>query len=269
MGTSTQTKTSRCLRQAALSAGVAVAASLAVSAVLAARRLYDRRTRDRVPSAESLDDAGVTRAFDRISRLPHMHLMRRWIARRVTQRIPQGQVLDLGCGPGYLALELARGTPELEIVGVDLSEEMLDRADHLASMSGLGDRVSFRKGDAQQIPLPDGSVDGVISTLSLHHWRDPPSVFDEIYRILRPGGYALILDLRRDMRPLPWLLIWFVTRAVVPEPLRRINEPLGSRNAAYTPDEAAELLQSAHFAGGRVTPGPLWLIVETARNAPA
>ena len=101
-----------------------------------------------------------------------------------------------------------------------------------------------------------------MSTLSLHHWDDPVRIFNEVARVLRPGGAFLLFDLRRDLGPVPWLLFWFVTHVVVPAALRQVGEPLGSRNAAYTPDEAAALLQTSRLTGWRVARGPFWLSIE-------
>ena len=76
------------------------------------------------------------------------------------------------------------------------------------------------------------------------------------------GGSFLVFDLRRDMAPPFYLLIWFATRFVVPSTLRRVNEPLSSRDAAFTPQEAATLAGQSQLAGWRVTRGPLWLTIE-------
>ena len=72
----------------------------------------------------------------------------------------------------------------------------------------------------------------------------------------------LVFDLRRDVAPPAWLLLWLATRIVVPPALRRINEPLASRDAAYTPPEAAELAGRSRLDGWTVTRGPLWLTME-------
>jgi ubiquinone/menaquinone biosynthesis C-methylase UbiE len=176
--------------------------------------------------------------------------------------MPRGAAVDLGCGPGHLVIQLAEMAPGLHVAGVDLSDEMLTEAESLGRQSGLDSRTSFRKGDAAQIPFPDGSLDLVVSTLSLHHWRDPVAVLDEIARVLRPAGAFLIFDLRRDLSPPFYLLLWFVTRCVVPPALRPVNEPLASRDAAYTPQEAADLCARSGLLGWRVTQGPLWLTIE-------
>jgi ubiquinone/menaquinone biosynthesis C-methylase UbiE len=234
--------------------------------VAAAWQLYSRRPRERIPSHESMDDPEVNEAFDLVSRMPQMHLMRWYVARRALRMSRRGEAADLGCGPGLLAIELARMSPELAVIGVDLSEEMLAQADGNAQRSSSADRISFRRGDAAQVPFPDGSLDLVVSTLSLHHWSDPVAVLDEVSRVVRPGGSFLIFDLRRDLGAPAWLLLWFGTCFAVPAALRRIKEPMSSRNAAYTPQEAARLAEGSRLADWRVTQGPLWLTIEGTKR---
>jgi SAM-dependent methyltransferase len=224
--------------------------------------LYSRRTRERVPSQEGLDDPAVAYAFGRVARMPPFRLLRWFVARRAVAMAPRGEAVDLGCGPGYLVVQLAQRAPGLHVTGVDLADEMLAQGEAYARHAGVGDRVSWRKGDAQQVPFADGSLDLVVSTLSLHHWRDPVAVLDEVARVLRPGGAFLIFDLRRDVAAPFWLLLWCVTHFVVPAALRRVNEPLGSRNAAYTLQEAAALAARSRLRSWRVACGPMWLTIE-------
>lgn len=237
-------------------------AGLASGVVAAGWWLYNRWPCGRIPSQESLDDPEVTRAYGWVTMMPPMRLLRWFVAHRAVGMTRRGEAADLGCGPGQLVIELARRSPGLHVTGIDLSDEMIARGQGNARRAGVADRVSFRRGDAQQIPFPDASLDLVVSTLSLHHWSDPVALLDEIARALRPGGSFLIFDLRRDMAAPFWLLLWFATRVVVPAALRRVSEPLGSRNAAYTPHEAARLAEQSRLSGWRVTRGPLWLIIE-------
>jgi ubiquinone/menaquinone biosynthesis C-methylase UbiE len=239
---------------------------LAGSIITVAWLLYKRRPRDRIVSQESLEDPEVSKAFDRIARMPQMRLLRGYAIKRALKLIDHGQAVDLGCGTGLLVLEMAQQAADLHVTGIDLSDEMLLQAGGYAHRTGLEEQVSFRKGDAANIPFPDHGLDLVVSTLSLHHWRDPIPVLDEVDRVLRPGGAYIIFDLRRDMTPFAYLLLWVVTNFVVPTVLYRINEPLGSRNAAYTTKEAASIAGRSSLSGWRITQGPLWLTIEGVKT---
>jgi ubiquinone/menaquinone biosynthesis C-methylase UbiE len=257
---------------------MALLGGLSAAATFTAWQVYNRRSRERVFSYEGVEDPGIAEAFNRIATLPPMDLMRWFVVRRAVSLVERqavamkqtGQAVDLGCGPGHLVFRLAQAAPALQITGVDLSDEMLLQAEQHARRSGLQERVSLKKGDAAQIPFPENSLDLVISTLSLHHWSDPVSVLDEMARVLRPpdpdtgqpGGSFVIFDLRRDMGAPFYLLFWFVTRYVAPQALRRVNEPLGSRDAAFTLHEALRLAEKSRLTGWRVTQGPLWLTIE-------
>lgn len=254
-----------------------LAASLVTTFGATGSSIFRQRTRQRVPSPEGIEDPAIAAGFNRVARWPQMKLLRWYVARRAVIRQAQGEAVDLGCGPGYLAVELARHAPGLHVTGIDLSDQMLAEAERFAAQVGYEDQVSFRRGDVARIPFPDNSLDLVVSTLSLHHWSDPVAVLDEIARVLRepqphaeqPSGAFLVFDLRRDMAPPFYLLLWFATRFVVPRTLRRANEPLASRNAAYSVQEAAELARSSQLQGWQVTSGPLWLAIEGRYRAPA
>jgi ubiquinone/menaquinone biosynthesis C-methylase UbiE len=224
--------------------------------------IYGQRSRERIPSPEGIEDPAIAAAFNRIARWPQMRLLRQVVIRRATAMMRRGEAVDLGCGPGYLVAELAQAAPGLHVIGVDLSDEMVAAAERFAAQAGLGERVAFRKGDASRIPFPDNSLDLMVSTLSLHHWSDPLPVLDEVARVVRPGGAYMIFDLRRDLAPPLYLLIWFATHVVVPAALKQAGEPMGSRNAAYTPQEAEDMARRSQLSGWQVTRGPLWLTIE-------
>ncbi len=90
------------------------------------------------------------------------------------------RVLDVGCGPGYLAA--AAAALGAEVTGIDIAEAMVARA--AARFPGL----TFRQGDAEALDLPDGSVDIVASNIVLFHLADPARAIAEAARVLRPGG---------------------------------------------------------------------------------
>ena len=117
------------------------------------------------------------------------------VAEEVAQAYPNGAILEVGSGPGRLAVLLARKTPDLNVIGVDISPEMVERAARRATELGLGEQVRFETGDVGALPFPEGSFDGVVSTLSMHHWPDPARGLAEIHRVLKPGGEVQIYDL--------------------------------------------------------------------------
>jgi SAM-dependent methyltransferase len=105
------------------------------------------------------------------------------------------RVLDVGCGPGHAVAIMARQYPELELTGVDLSEEMIAEAKRRnAGVSNL----SFRQGDAMALPFEDNSFDHVTSMASIKHWPDQRQGLSEIRRVLTPGGTALVMEADRN-----------------------------------------------------------------------
>jgi SAM-dependent methyltransferase len=117
------------------------------------------------------------------------------VAQALGDLLPNAQVLEVGSGPGRLAVKLAELAAAIRVTGVDITPEMVERANALAARSGVADRVDFRVGDVASLPFPAASFDVVVSTFSLHHWQNPAAGLAETYRVLRPGGVARIYDL--------------------------------------------------------------------------
>ena len=84
-------------------------------------------------------------------------------------------------------------------VGIDLSEPLLDIANEAAKEANLSGRVRFEKADVQQIPCPENTFDVAININMLHLVDDPIRMLNEIERVLSPGGYLFISDLRRSL----------------------------------------------------------------------
>lgn len=105
------------------------------------------------------------------------------------------EVLEIGPGPGGLAVELARRDRDLDLIGLDVDPAMVERATLRAKREGLDDRLAFVVGDVAALPFPDASFDLVTSSFSVHHWPDAATGFAEIRRVLRPGGRAIVYDL--------------------------------------------------------------------------
>jgi ubiquinone/menaquinone biosynthesis C-methylase UbiE len=174
-----------------------------------------------------------------------------------------GHALEIGPGPGYLGLEWLKKTEGTRLTGIDISPDMITRANNNAAEYGLTERTEYALSDARRLPFEDGSFDGVFSNGSLHEWERPEEVIGEMLRVLKPGGRLFLSDLRRDMwPPVKWFL-WLGTR---PKVMR--SGLLTSIGSSYTPAELTKLIAEAGLQGWRVTGNPLGLMVRAVKPEP-
>jgi ubiquinone/menaquinone biosynthesis C-methylase UbiE len=110
----------------------------------------------------------------------------------------KGRVLDIGTGPGWIAVELALRHPQWEIWAVDLSRDMLSHARRAAQRAGVSERIHFIHGEASSLPFETGMFDLVYSHFVLHHLAHPEAMFNEAARTTRGGGRIVIKDLLRQ-----------------------------------------------------------------------
>jgi SAM-dependent methyltransferase len=145
-----------------------------------AERLYDREQLDLLP-ANAIDQAlGVGNPV------------------RAAGLTPGEVVIDLGCGGGIDTILAARAVaPSGEAIGLDMLPEMLEVAARDAAAAGVVN-VRWLRGDMEAIPLPDGSVDVVLSNGVVNLSPRKSRVFAEMYRILRPGGRFALADIVLD-----------------------------------------------------------------------
>lgn len=116
------------------------------------------------------------------------------LAKEIVSTLRVGTILDLGTGPGFLPIEIAKRSPSISVDGIDLSHRLIDSARLNASNAGLSDRLHFEIGNASRLRFDDESYDMVISTGMLHMLKDPVKVFQECNRVLKKGGRAWIFD---------------------------------------------------------------------------
>lgn len=98
-------------------------------------------------------------------------------------------ILDVGCGTGKLLRQTRTYWPEAQLIGVDPANGMIEMAKRLTP------NATFFTGMAESLPLQDASIDLALSTVSFHHWQDQAAGIGEIARVLRPGGYFLLVDM--------------------------------------------------------------------------
>jgi ubiquinone/menaquinone biosynthesis C-methylase UbiE len=131
--------------------------------------------------------------YEKVTRLV-IETYYRGLAQEVVAFLQAGRILDLGTGPGYLPIEIVKTSPELTVVGIDLSRSLIKMARRNAGNAGVAGRLHFEVGDASRLRFPDASFDMVLSTGMLHMLRDPVAVLKECYRVLRRGREAWLLD---------------------------------------------------------------------------
>ncbi|MFH0725115.1 MAG: class I SAM-dependent methyltransferase [Pseudomonadota bacterium] len=118
----------------------------------------------------------------------------RKVAEKIASSGVTGLLLDLGTGPGYLPIEIARRCTEVRIIGIDLSAKLIRAARANAAKAGLSGRLDFEIGNAAGLRFRKASFDMIISTGMLHSLKAPEKVLQEIHRLLKTGGKAWIFD---------------------------------------------------------------------------
>lgn len=118
------------------------------------------------------------------------------LAERVTAGLPAGsRILEVAPGPGYLAIEIAR-RGAYRITGLDVSHSFVDIANRNARAAHVD--IDFRQGNASAMPFPDDTFDLILCRAAFKNFSQPVAAMNEMHRVLKCGGRALIVDLRKD-----------------------------------------------------------------------
>ena len=142
--------------------------------------------------------AACTMAYNAISRTDIFQRNYELLAEDIVECCPEGSLLDVGTGPGWLLAQIHRLSPRLQLTGLDASPSMVAKAKKNIAGARLDRSIEIVEGNVSSMPFADESFDTVVSTGSVHHWKDPVAGLNEIYRVLRRGGCALIYDLVSD-----------------------------------------------------------------------
>ena len=140
-------------------------------------------------------EGAIARWYDRSTRKDIERF--RALAARLREVLPQGgDMLEVAPGPGYLAIEMAKGGAH-RVTGLDVSRTMVELGQGNAAEAGV--QVDFRQGNASAMPFADESFDLLACSAAFKNFSQPHRALEEMYRVLRPGGTALVLDLRKDV----------------------------------------------------------------------
>ena len=195
--------------------------------------------------------AHIAGRYDQMNRIMSLALDRRWrrLALDTVTLPPKGAVLDLACGTGDFSVEVRHRYPEAEIVGVDLTPEMLEIArTKTARMSS----IRFQTGDAQDLTeIPDGTFGLIVCAFGFRNFPDKPRALQTCHRVLATGGELVVLELFRPVSRILGLLVnvWLATIAFLFAHNARTEYAYLRRSVADTvsADEFAALAKEAGF----------------------
>ncbi len=203
----------------------------------------------------------VLPSYDLINHVVSLGMDKRWrrlAAQTCLEENPR-HVLDLGCGTGDLTISLARLADEhAEIIGLDYSLPMLERARKKADRAGVGEKIKFSHGEATNIPFPDGHLDCVGISFAFRNltYKTPLCLphLAEVKRVLKPGGRYVIVESSQPANRAIRTLFHLYMRTVAQSVGAIISTNRGayrylaeSMSRFYTPAEVREMLLSTGF----------------------
>src|SRR6266545_7119937 len=118
------------------------------------------------------------------------------MAKQLVEKIPaNGKILEIAPGPGYFCIELAK-LGNFQITGLDISKSFVEIARKNAAEAGL--KIDFREGNASAMPFKENTFDFTFCQAAFKNFSEPVKAISEMYRVLKPGGVAVIADMRSD-----------------------------------------------------------------------
>ena len=192
---------------------------------------------------------GIAARYDLLNHLLSANIDRRW-RRLVAERLrpalgPDSCVLDVACGTGDLALAVQEAAPAARVVGADFCRPMLEIAARKSSPAGRA--IPFVEGDAMRLPFAEKTFDAVTIGFGLRNLSSVEGGLRELFRVLRPGGVAAVLEFSCPVVPGFRALFQFYFSRVLPLIGGAVS---GSRGAyAYLPDSVSRFPDQRRLAG--------------------
>ncbi len=185
--------------------------------------------------------------YDLLNRLMSFGVDQRWRNKTVDalQLQPGFRVLDLATGTADLALKVLQRHPGVKVVGVDPSEGMLKIGREKVAAKGLGEVCELQVGDAQELPFPDKSFDGLCMAFGIRNVPDRARALREMARVVRPDGRIAILELSEPRKGILGPLARFQIRTVVPFMGQLLS---GAREYRYLQESIANFPPPEAFA---------------------
>jgi ubiquinone/menaquinone biosynthesis C-methylase UbiE len=167
------------------------------------------------------------------------------LVKEIMRHVTAGSVIiDAGAGTGQLPIIISEKLANCTIAGLDLSFACLSTGSRTARNKGI--KAAYIQADLERSPLKRGTVDLIVSTCSLHHWRRPVKVLREMSALLKPGGLILLMDMAADA-PIEASRDWIrkVTSCAHSSSLFRIVFPFERKFLSYSLDEVRQMCEAA------------------------
>lgn len=150
----------------------------------------------------------IAPAYDFMNRAMTLGIDIWWrrLAVKRLKRLQPARVLDVATGTGDFAIQLYRSLNPQHITGIDLSQGMLDEAHRKTREKGLEEVISFEQGDCMALPMADGTFDAVTVAFGVRNFEHLQQGYQEMARVLRPGGMLCVLELSTPTNP---VIRWF------------------------------------------------------------
>ena len=150
----------------------------------------------------------IAPAYDFMNRAMTLGIDIWWrkLAVKRLQRIRPARILDVATGTGDFAIQLNGALRPQHITGIDLSQGMLDEAVRKVKEKGLEDSISFEQGDCMALPMQDNAFDAVTVAFGVRNFEHLQQGYQEMARVLRPGGMLCVLELSTPTNP---VIRWF------------------------------------------------------------
>jgi len=170
-------------------------------------------------------------------------LWRKKLVKLLRQSKPS-EILDVATGTGDLAMAVAKINPR-KIIGIDISEQMLDVGRAKLIKANSGNLISFQQADAEQIPFPDNSFDAITVAFGVRNFENLELGISEMRRVLRPGGWMYILEFSHPQVFPMKQLFYLYSRFFIPSMGRLIS---GNKRAySYLPESVAAFPSGKKF----------------------
>jgi len=189
----------------------------------------EEKTSKKVQVAKMFD--AISHRYDFLNHFLSLGIDKGWrkTAIRLLQPLKPKYILDVATGTGDFALQALRLNPE-KVIGIDISEGMLDVGRRKVREKGLDQLVELQKGDSENLPFEENKFDAVTVAFGVRNFENLEQGLREIFRVLRPGGMAVVLEFSRP-RKFPFKQLFsFYFKFILP----KIGRVVSSDKAAYT-----------------------------------